>query len=153
MVARTEKKVVTLGVGVLNWPARERRSDRYGTVGLFEQSGGYDGGEVHENAVKYKPLPKYRNSVFGKHGKLVVKILETRQSGHLGDLFHGVGPKTPKVGEEIVLGTGMLFHAENEGFDGIVGVEPVDGRQTLWLDIKALYRCHDQTVELQFVEE
>lgn len=32
-----------------------------------------------------------------------------------------------------------------------VGVKPEDGRDTLWLDGPALYRCHSQTVQLEFV--
>ena len=154
MVSRIKStEPVVLGVGVLNWPARERRGDRYGLIGLNSKSGGYDGENSIEDAKKYKALPPEQDPVYGKHGKLVAMVLETRQSGHIGDLFHGVFPVTPEVGQEIALGEGTLFHEESEGFDGLVGLRPDDGRNTLWLDINSLYRCHDQTVELRFIEE
>jgi hypothetical protein len=52
-----------------------------------------------------------------------------------------------KLNEEVVLGTGTLFFEE----DG-VGLLPDDGRKSLWLDIHALYRVHDQIVTLFFEE-
>jgi hypothetical protein len=63
----------------------------------------------------------------------------------IGDLFHEVCPSKPEPGERVVLGEGTLFFSD-EG----VGLMPDDGRKTLWLDIRALYRLHNQTVTLFF---
>ncbi len=75
---------------------------------------------------------------------------------HIGDLFRGVSPSTPKVGETIVLGTGTFFteptdwYAEGVKFSLAFGLDPDDGRETDWLDINSLYRLHEQDVELYF---
>jgi hypothetical protein len=82
----------------------------------------------------------------GKHGRLVAIVKEVRPSHHVGDLYHGVFPQTPQVGQHIMLGKGTLFFADDE----TVGIRPDDGRDTLWMDIKALYNAHDQTVTLCF---
>ncbi|TSC81145.1 MAG: phosphoadenosine phosphosulfate reductase [Parcubacteria group bacterium Gr01-1014_19] len=123
-----------LGTGVLSWNKSERVSDRYGSVILT-------------------PSPDNEKSISliqvnaGRRGRLVVIVKETRQSRHIGDLFHGVFPKTPKVGQKITLGEGSLFFE-----DGGVGLHPDDGRGTQWLDICALYKAHEQTVTLCFEE-
>ena len=90
-------------------------------------------------------LPEVQ-TVFG--GRLVAIVRETRKSRHIGDVVHGVAPITPQVGQEIVLGEGMLFF---RGYES-VGVQPVNYRHTLWLDIEALYNVHEQTVTLFFDE-
>jgi hypothetical protein len=78
-------------------------------------------------------------------------VTETRQSTHIGDLFHGVFPTTPAVGEVITLGTGLLAAGRNACGHMTVGLEPFDDeRPTMWLDIHALYRCHEQTVDLMY---
>jgi hypothetical protein len=51
------------------------------------------------------------------------------------------------LNEHVVLGEGTLFFDE----DG-VGLSPDDGRDTLWLNMHALYRVHNQTVTLFFEE-
>jgi hypothetical protein len=123
------ENTILIGQGVLNWSSRERISDRYGYVTLD----GYD---------------KFNINRSGSEGELICEILETRQSNHVGDLFHGIFPSTPKVGEEISLGKGLLsFNAD------AVGLKPKDGRTKWWLDPKALYRVHCQTVRLWFREE
>jgi hypothetical protein len=141
---------VVLGAGVLNWPREERVGDRYGIVFLGPSSGGYaipDGTPV-ESAKTYRPVKKLCE---GQRGRLVATVLETRRSGHIGDLFHGISPRTPKVGQEIELGEGTLFFDTREGMSGFgAGLKPDDGRETLWLKIRSLYDCHDQTVELKF---
>lgn len=148
---KTDKTAVLLGIGVLNWPRAERVGDRYGVVFLNRESGGYryPGEEdPREPAPEYKDI---RDVSAGEHGRLVAVVLKARESGHIGDLFHGVGPRTPKVGRRITLGTGTLFFETAEGMNGIgAGLRPDDGRATLWLKIRALYDCHDQTVELWF---
>ena len=97
---------VLLGTGHFNWLRGERVSDRYGYVNLWKASASE---ETH-------PLPKAREHE-GEHGKLVAIIKETRESSHIGDVFHGIGPSIPEVGEEIVIGEGILHtYKEPEGW-------------------------------------
>ena len=126
---------VLIGTGQLTWARHERVSDRYGTVQLFSE------GEV---------LPLEGSYHAGKTGHLVVEVLETRQSEHVGDLFRGIFPTTPSVGDQMTLGEGKLFFDSDEDGD-VVGVEPADGRDSDWMNPKTLYRAHQQTVRLIFV--
>lgn len=124
-----------LGTGVLMWDAEERRSDRYGSVVLYSSPD-------CDERIKLVQIKE------GVRGRLIAIVKETRKSHHIGDLFHGVFPKIPKTGQEITLGEGTLFF----GNDDTVGLQPDDGRDTLWLDIRALYEAHAQTVTLCFEE-
>jgi len=142
------KTPIILGRGVLNWPRGERVCDRYGLVTLSPTSGGY-------NDVPDKPAGSYvaldAATQAGKRGRIVAVVLEARESNHIGDLFRGISPSTPNVGEEIALGEGTLFY-ENAYDDVIgVGVKPDQPRDSDWMNPRHLYRCHDQTVELRFV--
>lgn len=142
-----------LGEGVLSWPRAERITDRYGVVYL----GIWDGRSRHElGGVATQGSVHLEESVAGQRGSLVATVLEARKSGHIGDLFYGVFPTTPEAGERITLGAGTLFFKGLEE-DGetyhMVGLRPDDGREYHWLDIRALYRCHEQTVRLEFVPE
>ncbi len=136
---------VVLGEGVLTWPRYERVGDRYGVVNLMTAP--------VENLNDFSFTPDYvtlgGDPFAGSDGKLVATVLETRQSGHIGDIFRGFYPETPEVGEVIELGEGKLFFDDDE----TVGLEPNDGREADWLDPLALYRCHEQTVRLEFVTE
>jgi len=123
-----------LGTGILNWYSKERISDRYGTVYLLTSL-------ENEDRVRFSRI----NS--GKKGRLIAIVKEIRQSDHIGDLYHGVFPKTPRVGQKITLGKGRLFFND----DG-VGLKPDDGRKAQLLDIRALYKVHEQTVTLYFDE-
>jgi len=123
-----------LGTGVLVWDGAERRSDRYGTVCLVA-------------SLSSKGKVRLVQAKEGARGHLVAIVKETRQSRHIGDLSHGVFPKTPEVGQKITLGEGTMF------FEGeSVGLRPDDSRSTQWLDMRALYNAHDQTVTLYFEE-
>ncbi|MGH9734024.1 MAG: hypothetical protein ACRD8A_05500 [Candidatus Acidiferrales bacterium] len=122
-----------IGTGVFDWDRGERISDRYGSVRLFYQPG------------PRKAPVKLRQENEGERGQLVAVVSETRDSPHVGDLFHRVFPSKPNVGDMIVLGEGILFFQ-----DDAVGLVPDDDRTTLWLDIRALYRLHNQTVTLFF---
>jgi hypothetical protein len=136
-----------LGQGRLTWNAPERRTDRYGSVYLLAT------GDSTTSDFSIAPLTVL-NVIKNTIGQLVAHVVETRQSTHIGDLFHGVFPTTPEVGEEIVLGEGALFTevSEEGGLTWTtVGVKPTDGRHLMWLDIHALYRAHEQTVVLEFV--
>ena len=131
-----------LGTGVLNWPRGERVTDRYGFVTLF-------------NAPAAERVVLAREQIaplVGLRGSLVATVREARQSMHIGDLFHGFQPPpggTPE-GTRIVLGTGTLTVAADSDIDVMVGLTPDDGRAHFWLDPRALYRAHEQTVELTF---
>jgi hypothetical protein len=90
-------------------------------------------------------IDRLRDGVAEKEEEL--KQRETREATHIGDLFHRVFPTQPRLNEHVVLGEGTLFFDE----DG-VGLSPDDGRDTLWLNMHALYRVHNQTVTLFFEE-
>lgn len=122
-----------LGTGRLNWRRHERIGDRYGSICLMhnEDNGTFD-------------LPKYTG-----FGKLIAIVKEARDSTHIGDLFHGFFPQKPEIGEVIELGEGDIFY-DNDEYGDMVGLKPRDNRETFWLNPKALYRCHDQTIELSF---
>lgn len=86
-----------LGRGYITFNGIERRSDRYGTVRLFD---GDD--NVFLESQEYE----------GKLGRLVAVIVETRKCDHIGDVHRKIYP--PKqlhpVGSEFVLGPeGELF--------------------------------------------
>ena len=125
---------IILGTGTLNWFRHERICDRYGAVHLESERGKY---------ADYADIP------VGAKGTIIAHILETRPSGHIGDLFRGIGPSDPEAGETVELGTGTLFTEMEDGIP-VIGVEPDDGRDTDWMDPRALYRCHNQTVRLEF---
>lgn len=127
-------ETITLGEGILNWPKFERQSGRYGSVNLTGPDGA---GATWDDAP------------FGTEGTLTAEILETREAGHIGDFFRGVGPSTPEVGDRLTLGTGTLFTEKSYGTDHI-GVNPGDDRESDWMDPRSLYRCHSQTVRLYF---
>lgn len=134
--------VRVLGVGQLNWPRRERVSDRYGVVGLYNDAHWQAGCKAHMLRV---------STLAGRVGTLRAVVLETREADHIGDLTHGWHPGGAQVGDVIELGTGKLITAFYEG-GHYVGIEPLDGRTTQWLDGPALYKCHSQTVRLEFVQ-
>lgn len=140
--AKNVKKEIVIGEGWLSWPRGERQTDRYGTVGLETEDG--------EDQV---PMPK--KLPLGKIGELQAEVLETRGIGHIGDLFRGFQPSIPKVGAHIMLGKGGLF-VDYQDWDGkryhYVGLKPEDGRETDWLNPKALYKVHNQKVRLVFVQ-
>lgn len=126
---------IEIGTGVLGWDSYERRSDRYGYVNLFASP--------DDGCEKKVELVEVKTSDFGQ---LVAVVKETRKSNHIGDIFHGVYPETPEVGQRIVLGEGTLISHKHA-----VGIKPRKKRSTWWLDIKALYKAHHQTVTLFFV--
>jgi hypothetical protein len=138
---------IIVGKGQLTWPANERRTDRYGSVLLYSHN------EQNGNPVPYAALDT--TLCADQKGTLVAVILESRASTHIGDLFRGIRPHQPKIGDEITLGKGMLFYDELDDDDDepltTVGIEPEDGRDEDWMDPQSLYNCHQQTVELRFI--
>ena len=131
------KNKILIGNGIVSWNKVERQSDRYGTISMFNT------GKLFIDTI---------NKYLDKQGKLICEILETRASYHIGDLYHGFFPQTPKIGDMIELGNGKLFIEKDEYYS--VGLSPVDNRATFWLDPKKLYNIHNQTINLFFeVEE
>lgn len=137
--------MIELGTGQLSWHGSERRSDRYGTVALWDDATPGGNGEQ-------LTWPQEALAAAGKTGYLIAHIIETRQSDHIGDLFRGFKPVTPEVDEVIEMGPGVLFF---EQIDDLVcaGLRPDDGRTDDWLDPHDLYRLHQQTVRLEFAAE
>jgi hypothetical protein len=132
---------VVVGEGRLTWAGSERRSDRYGAVVLM-----HDGDSLIRSSGYVQP----DRSLAGRRGSLVAEVLEVRGSTHIGDLFRGLSPSIPEVGERITLGAGTAF--VEKAWDDVeaIGLRPDDGRGEDWLDPKALYRAHEQTVRLIF---
>ncbi len=146
--ANKKPKPIIIGAGVLNWARAERISDRYGIVFLQPLSGGYMNAPTSEAAKEFIPVVRQHE---GKRGKLVAIVQATRESGHIGDLFHGIGPRTPKVGQRITLGEGTLWFEPVEGVKELgVGVRPAV-EENPWMNMRSLYDCHDQTVQLVFI--
>ena len=140
-----------IGSGRLTWNAMERRTDRYGAVYLIPDEEGSD-------SMCAAPLPSTVDEAEarkfeGRKGRLFAKVTETRDSTHIGDLFRGIFPRTPKSGAEISFGSGLLFvEAAPEG--GVcIGLRPEDDRDADWLDPRALYDAHEQSVDLFFEPE
>lgn len=133
-----------VGHGVFSWDAAERRSNRYGSIHLDDVP--YNGVKVCSSYLRVLLLP------VGKRVRITAKVVEARDSGHIGDLFLKISPSRPEVGEEVDLGVGVLETAK--GYDGTLSLvlQPNDGRKELWIDPRKLYRLHDQTVDL-YVEE
>lgn len=114
---------IVLGEGILDWPKAERISNRYGAVFLLPADPGGPGGSAIRPDV---PVDT--------DGTLSAEVLATRRSHHVGDLFRGIYPTTPSVGETITLGTGRLFVERGCDVDVTVGLCPAERRDSDWLD-------------------
>lgn len=137
---------ILMGKGVLSWAPHERRGDRYGAIFLMQE--GTNSFSGYEAPTKLVGIPAAHQL-----GRLIVVVTEARKSTHIGDLFHGVFPSTPDIGEEITLGKGCLTYDKCKYGYHHIGLAPEDDRKTQWLDIHALYRVHEQSVELYFEPE
>jgi hypothetical protein len=134
--------MIVLGEGRLSWQRTERISDRYGAVILM-----HDG----DSWTEPSGYAVFDPALTGRRGTLVAEVLETRESTHIGDLFHGFSPTTPAVGEQIRLGSGTVF-VEYVNDIWTIGLRPRDGRDVFWLAPNALYRAHEQTVRLMLLD-
>jgi hypothetical protein len=97
-----------------------------------------------DNQVVFTPPAE----LIGAYGTLVAQVSETvtRKSYHVGDLFRGIFPVTPDLGEVVTLGKGRLTQES----PCQIGLKPLADVTSDWLDPNALYRVHDQTVTLWF---
>jgi hypothetical protein len=138
-----KEKMELLGYGVFSWGADERRSNRYGSFNLCSKS--YEG----QTSAKTPEHTSELRRLDHKRVKLMVRIIETRKSEHVGDLALGIKPTTPEVGQEFILGVGIL-QLESCPWDSLpsISLVPKDGRAELWYDPRILYQIHHQTVEL-----
>lgn len=133
-----------VGTGIFTWHASERRTDRYGYFFLhpsnYEETA-YVLSDVNADALAEMECRKVR---------IVCRVLESRTSGHIGDLFHGIFPTKPDVGEVVDLGVGVLdLVPPTERIGTQIGLIPDDGREHFWIDPNKLYHLHDQTVEVE----
>lgn len=130
-----------VGFGIFMWNSMERRTQRYG--GFYLDKSNFDGD------VKVTPQLSDLSEFLGKRVKISFNIVQSRPSGHLGDLFLEIKPSQPQVDETVCIGVGTL---EQESLDyepySAVVLKPEDGRDKLWIDPRILYRLHDQTVNM-----
>lgn len=133
------------GYGQFTWDGEERRSNRYGSFVLDNLSDPID-----PATLDLASLEQMR----ARRVKIACKVVKTRPSHHVGDLFLGIQPSTPEVGEVITLGVGGLVVEPCDWAPHKVALvlAPEDHRPGLWMDPRLLYRLHDQTVEM-LVEE
>lgn len=136
-----------LAKGILGWEGTERRTNRYGSIHLSTTPYNPTAGSA---IVKYSH--KLLERLSGKRVRLTVEVVESRDSGHIGDLFLKIAPQRPDVGEVVDLGVGIL--GSEVGWDGQpdIFLAPKDPSKDLWMDPRKLYRLHDQTV-IVYVEE
>ncbi len=140
--------MIELGTGQLSWHIAERRTDRYGTVGLWIDA-------TPENPVTSERIAwsEEGRQAEGKKGVLIAYVIETRDSDHVGDFFRNIAPVRPEVDEQIELGWGTLFFEQIALDEEYVGLRPDDDRPNDWLNPNELYRAHQQTVRLCFALE
>lgn len=138
-----------LGFGIVSWGRFERIEKRYGYIVLRSKPYGDAVVESVTSDIDESLLQSFQ----GARVKIMCRVIESRKSGHCGDMFLGIFPTQPSVGDVIELGIGMLCTLPGKGCAGEVqfGLAPYDARRELWIDPHLLYRLHDQTVEV-FVE-
>lgn len=137
-----------IGHGVFCWEGIERVSNRYGSFFLDKMP--YKKDDVTDIFVDTKALQKLTH----KRVRIQCKVINTRESGHIGDLFLGIYPTTPSSGDVVDLGVGTLKLSYADWNPNIIKIalKPEDDRDELWIDPRKLYRLHDQTVEV-YIEE
>lgn len=137
---------IKVAFGIFMWSSAERQTDRYGVVLTVAKN--YDE-DAQVDRTQDDDLLK---TFIGSKVRLTCKVIETRKSGHCGDVFRKIYPSQPEVGEEVDLGVGTLDLVPE--WDGSMGImlRPGDGRSNVWMDPRKLLRLHDQTVEI-FVQQ
>jgi len=137
---------VLVATGIFMWEGLERRSDRYGRF--------YACSSTLNGNVEVQPTFEVEaaEALNGKRVRITVEVVSARESGHVGDMFHGISPMKPKKGDVIDLGVGIFDVGRNYNNDPDIGLRPNDGRSAWWINPNQLYKLHDQTVNV-FVEE
>lgn len=132
-------------VGQFNWEGAERRSDRYGGIMLL---GPHESQFDHAPNVSLEPFRPF----IGRRVIITAKVLQTRESYHVGDLARGISPKTPNVGWVVELGIGTVRSLDKVGeLDHLIFQRDGTGSHD-WMDPTILYQLHHQTVELTIYE-
>lgn len=134
-------------IGQFNWNGLERRSDRYGGIMLL---GAHDDWDSPAPRVSLDPLLCF----IGQRVKITARVLETRNSYHVGDLSRGIYPTKPDIGWVVELGIGTVRDIEDVGGHDHLLFQR-DGRPDNgpdWMDPAVLYKLHCQTVELTIQE-
>lgn len=134
----------TIGHGIISWDGYERRSRRYGS--LYLDSKNVDENTSAEVSIDLDALAALK----GQRVCITCTIVADRESGHAGDCALGISPVRPQRGDIIEVGVGILDLAPCPWSAGGMAImlRPTDGRTELWIDPRALYKLHDQTVEV-----
>lgn len=137
-----------VGKGILCWSREERVTNRYGSIHLNDRP--YEGSAQASADVDVPTL----TALDGKRVRIACKVIESRQSSHVGDKFLHLKPVQPDTGEVIELGVGFLSIQRASWDASVIEIclRPNDGREDLWINPRVLYRLHDQTVEV-YAEE
>lgn len=138
--------MIEIGKGIFMWDRDERVSNRYGA--FYFDASNY-AGDVRRHPVL---IVSRVRAMEGKRVRLVAEVIESRKSGHCGDMFLKVFPTQPEVGERVELGVGRLHLVKSYDGDDAIELRPEDGRKEFWIDPRRLYRLHDQTV-MVYAEE
>lgn len=139
--------------GIFMWSGTERRSKRYGLVYPARQDA-----DCTVVAPNYRVMEESLRLWVDKKVKITCKVVEARDSRHLGDMFvldendEYIKPSQPAVGEEIVVGVGTFFLGESSDGETAFGLLPEEPREHFWMDPRILYRLHEQTVNF-YVEQ
>jgi hypothetical protein len=136
-----------IGIGIFTWNKKERVSNRYGSFFLSFES--YEGEKTKLDLDSFGILNlDLIKDLTNKKVKVTCKVVETRKSSHIGDLFLKIFPTTPEL-NELVEFDGILNSEIDQDMDSLCFIlKPEDNRKELWIDPKKLYRLHDQTVEV-----
>jgi hypothetical protein len=139
-----------VGKGIFTWDKRERVSNRYGSFFLSFES--YEGEKTKLDLDSFGILNlDLINNLNNKKVKVTCKVIETRKSGHIGDLFLKIFPSIPEI-NEIIEFDGILNITIDQEMGLCFILKPEDNRRELWIDPRKLYKLHDQTVEV-YLEE
>ncbi|WP_030159902.1 hypothetical protein [Glycomyces sp. NRRL B-16210] len=133
----SKRRTYDLGEGVLSWPVGEVPFLSENCVALL--------GEGNQ-------LVQMTDPPIGTILRLTAIIRTIRGPVLEADHERGVAPSIPFLGEQIVLGYGVLFIGDPHGLGATaVGVLPVENvlRADDWLDRFALYRAHNHIVRLR----
>jgi len=132
-----------VGLGIFGWWPEERHVHRYGSFFLSDKTS--------DEAVSTQSHLEDLSSLVGKRVKIQCRVIEARESVHIGDRYLDIYPTTPVAGEVIELGVATLG-LETEYSETSIIMEPGDERSYFWIDPHKLYRLHNQTVEISIEE-
>lgn len=139
---------IPVGEGILNWPAGERVSGRWGTVFLHQ-------GDDHDSVIYPARVPE------GHYGTLKAEVTEILRKRIPDDDLILIGPDAPprdpcSPGDVVVLGKGWIFRSQHVGYP-VIGIRPstadIIEREEYgedWMDCERLSLVQHQRVRLIF---